>query len=93
MHDKLVAKANNIDTSGFVLKTKYNTDKSNLEKKIPDTSRIVRKTGYNAKITEIENKILSINGLATTSVFSAVENKIPHISNWGLKWKNIKYWI
>ena len=28
VYDKLVAKVNNIDTSGFVLKTKYNTDKS-----------------------------------------------------------------
>ena len=27
-YDKLVAKINNIDTSGFVLKTKYGTDKS-----------------------------------------------------------------
>ena len=29
--DKLVAKVNNIDISGFVLKTKYHTDKSDLE--------------------------------------------------------------
>ena len=27
---------NNIDTSAFVLKTKYQTDKTELEKKIPD---------------------------------------------------------
>ena len=38
MYDKLVAKVNaislnNIDTSDFVLKTKYDTDKSKLEKK------------------------------------------------------------
>ena len=33
VYDKLVAKVNNIDTSGFVLKTKYDTDKSELEKK------------------------------------------------------------
>ena len=32
--DKLVDKANNIDTNGFVLKTKYNAGKSELEKKI-----------------------------------------------------------
>ena len=38
VHDKQVAKVNNIDTSGFVLKTKYDTDKSELENKIPDTS-------------------------------------------------------
>ena len=34
MYDKLVAKVNNIDISGFVLKTKYDRDKSDLEKKI-----------------------------------------------------------
>ena len=33
VYDKLLAKVNNIDSNGFVLKTKYNTDKSNLEKK------------------------------------------------------------
>ena len=33
VYDKLVAKVNNIDTSGFVLKTKYQTDKSDLEQK------------------------------------------------------------
>ena len=31
VYDKLVAKANNIDTNDFVLKTKYQTDKSELE--------------------------------------------------------------
>ena len=56
VYDKLVAKVNSIDTSGFVLKTKYDTDKSELENKIPDTSGLVKKTDYNAKITEIEGK-------------------------------------
>ena len=42
-YDKLVAKVNNIDTSGFVLKTKYQTDKTELGKKIPDTSGLVKK--------------------------------------------------
>ena len=31
VYNKLVAKVNNIDTSRFVLKTKYDTDKSELE--------------------------------------------------------------
>ena len=43
VYNKLVAKVDNIDTSGFVLKTKYNTDKSELENKIPDTSDLVKK--------------------------------------------------
>ena len=43
MHDKLVVKVNNIDTSTFVLKTKYQTDKAELEKKIPDVTDFVKK--------------------------------------------------
>ena len=64
-YDELVAKVNNIDTSGFVLKTKYDTDKSELEKKIPDTSGRVKKTDYNTRITEIEGKIPDVTNLAT----------------------------
>ena len=41
VQDKLVAKVNNIDTSGFVLKTKYDADKLELEKNIPDASNLV----------------------------------------------------
>ena len=33
VYDKLVENKNKIDTSGFVLKTKYDTDKSELDKK------------------------------------------------------------
>ena len=53
VYDKLVVKVNSIDTSGFILKTKYDTDKSELENKIPDTSDLVKMTDYNTKITEI----------------------------------------
>ena len=52
VYDKLVAEVNNINTSGFVLKTMYDTDKSELENKIPDVSNPVKKTNYNTKITE-----------------------------------------
>ena len=81
VYDKLVAKVNSIDTSGFVLKTKYDTDKSEIENKIPDTSGIVKKTDYNAKITKIEDKVPSISGLATNTALTTVENKIPNISS------------
>ena len=46
VYDKLVAKINNIDISGFNLKTKYDTDKSELEKKIIAlrlSARVLRK--------------------------------------------------
>ena len=75
VYDKLVAKVNNIDTSDFLLKTKYNTDKTELENKIPDTSGLVKKTNYNTKITELENKIPDISNLATKTALTTVENK------------------
>ena len=43
VYDKLVAKVSNIDTSEFVLKTKYQTDKVQLEKKNPDVSNLLEK--------------------------------------------------
>ena len=33
VNDKLVEKVNKTDTSGFILKTKFHTDKSELEKR------------------------------------------------------------
>ena len=41
VYDKLATKVNNIDTSRFLLKTKYDTDKLELEKKIPNVSNLV----------------------------------------------------
>ena len=76
-YDKLVAKVNSIDTSDFVLKTKYNTNKTESEKKIPDVSNLVKE----AKLTELENKIADISNLATKAALTAVGNKIPDISN------------
>ena len=34
MYNKLVAKANNIGITGFISKTNYDTDKSDLKKKV-----------------------------------------------------------
>ena len=59
--DKLVAKVNNIDTSKFVLTTKYDTDKLELENKIHDASGLAKKTNYDTKITELENKIPDVS--------------------------------
>ena len=82
VYDKLVAKVNSIDTCRFVLKIKYDLDKSELEIKIPDTSGLVKKTtDYSTKTTEIERKIPSISGLATNSALTAVENKVPNINS------------
>ena len=82
MFDELVAKVNNSDTSALILKTKYDTDKSDLEKKIsvnkkiPLTRGIVKKTDCSAKISEIKIKIPSASVLATNFALNAVENKL-----------------
>ena len=73
----MVAKVNNSDTSNFVLKTKNNTDKIELEKKIPKVTDFVKE----AKLTELENKIPNISNLATKTALTTVENKLPSVSN------------
>ena len=77
VYDKMVTKVNNIDTSDFVLKTKYNTNKTELKKKIPNVTDFVKK----AKLTELENKIPDVSNLATKTALTIVENKIPDVSN------------
>ena len=44
VYNNLVTKVNNIDTTGFVLKTEYDTDKSDLEKKISDAEKKIPNT-------------------------------------------------
>ena len=67
VYDKLVTKVNNIDTSGFVLKTKYTGDKpaTQINQKISEANKkkiliqvnLSKKiTDYNPKISEIESK-------------------------------------
>ena len=77
VYDQLVAKVNNINTSDFVLKTKYLTDKTKLHQKVPDVTYFVKKT----KLTELGNKIPDVSNLATKTALTAVENKIPSVSS------------
>ena len=79
VYDKLVTKVNaiplnNIDTSDFALKTNYNTDKTELEKRIPNVTDFVKK----AKLTELADKIPDVSNLATKAVLTTVE-KIPQM--------------
>ena len=77
MYNKLVAKVDNIDTTDFVLKTKYNSGKIELEKKIPDVADFVKKV----KLAELENENPDISNLATKTALTLVENKIPDVSS------------
>ena len=88
-YDILVAKVNSTDTSAFVLKTKYDTDKIEIKIKIPNTTDLVKETDYNTKITEIEGKIPDVSNLATKTTLTAVENKISNVSSLVKKKKQI----
>ena len=77
VYNKLAALVNSIDTSDFVLETKYQTDKTKLEEKISDVTDFVKET----KLTELENKIPDVSSLATKTALTAVENKIPIVSS------------
>ena len=59
------------------MKTKCQTDKAELEKKIPDVADFNKKT----KLTEVGNKIPEVSSLATKTALTAVENKIPSVSS------------
>ena len=80
MYDKLVAKVNNINTSGLVKKTDYDTKITETKDKIPNSNSFVKKTDYNIKITETEGKTPDIISLATKTALTSVEKKIPSIT-------------
>ena len=77
VYNKLAAKVNNIDTSALVLKTEYQTDKTELENKIPDVNDFVKKE----TLTELEKKNPDVSSLATKTALTAVENEIPSVSS------------
>ena len=57
-----------------MLKTKYNTDKTELENKIPDISNLATKTA----LTTLENKIPSISNLVKKADYN---NKATEIES------------
>ena len=79
VYGKLVAKVNNIDTSGFVLKPNLTQRNQNF-KKIPDCSGLIEKQTILPKLLT-KNKISSISGLATYAALNEVENKTLVVSN------------
>ena len=74
---QICCQVNNIDTSDFVLKTKYQTEKTELEKNIPDVTDFVKTN----KTHWINNKIPDVSSLARKTALSAVEKKIPDFSS------------
>ena len=68
VYDKLVAKVNNINNSDFVLKIIYQTDKTELEKKILNVTDFIEK----AKLDKLEIKFPKVSNLATNTALTAV---------------------
>ena len=53
----------------------------NIEDKIFDITNLATKTTSNAKINDFKGKIPNITNLDSTTPLTAVENKIPSVSN------------
>ena len=52
-----------------------------IDIEIPDITNLATNNALNAKINEVKNKIRSITNLGPTTGLTAVENKIPKVSN------------
>ena len=48
---------------------------------MPDVANVAIKTTLNAKINQVNSEIPNITNLATSTDLTAVENKIPKVSN------------
>ena len=89
VYDKLVVKVNSIDTSGFDLKTKYDADKAELEKKIIIAqslhSKLVLIANYIIDNSKLEKKIPDTIELVKKTDYNAkiteIQNKLPNISS------------
>ena len=80
-YDGLVTKVNNIDTAGFVLKTKYNADISGINQTLEKGGGVASQDDLDA----VKNKIPNVSGFLLIGGFNSkiteVENKIPDIKN------------
>ena len=76
-----LSKLSNIVKNNVVKKEVYNAKIKNIEDKIPDITNLATKTTLNTKTNDVKTEISSISGLAATSALTAIENKIPNVSN------------
>ena len=58
VHEKLAAIVNNMVTSEFVLKTKYQTDKTELEKKISNVTDFIKKQNSLNQKTKFQTLVI-----------------------------------
>ena len=53
----------------------------NIKDRIPSITNLATNASLNAKVNEVKREILNIITLATIIALTAVENKIPNVSN------------
>ena len=74
-------KVNNIDTKGFILKTKYDADYSKIDKILKQGNDVASKNDLDA----VKSKIPNVSGFLLTTVSNSkiteVENKTPNVNN------------
>ena len=83
-YSSLKTKVDNIDTSSYVTKTKFENNISDLDNKIDKTDKKIAYVSDLVKkyaLTAVENKIPDISSLATKPALTAVENKIPNVTS------------
>ena len=76
-----LSKLSDVVRNDIIKKDVYNAKIKNIEEKISDINNVATKASLNAKINEAKGEIPSIRNLAITSAVTAVENKIPSVSN------------
>ena len=93
----LKTKVDNIDTSNFVLKSKFGNDAKDLDdkidkvnKKVPDITNLATKSSstsllptsaFNSKITEVENKIETVDGKIPDTSNLATKTELTSVEN------------
>ena len=85
--DKLVpvlvdlGKLSNAGKNDAAKKDVYNALSKCIEEKIPDITNLATNTTLNTKINEVKSEIPKITDLATTAALTAVEDKMPNVSD------------
>ena len=76
------------DMTNLAITAALNSKTSEVINEIPSITNLATNASLNDKINEVKNKIPSITNIATSTALSAVENKIPNVSDlekWMLK--------
>ena len=80
-YNKLITKVDDIDTTGFVLKTKYGTDKPDLEKKVSDAEKKILLKMHLLKMQIIVNNRKFLSKIKTSRFSNKKQNLILNCFN------------